>query len=112
MSNVISLEDVRAAAYIAAEFEAKFSFEIERAKKAGVKLLYSLDQEEQIGRGTLFFAKVRIVPIADGPKRKFRAQNATSIDARADYTEEGDALDAVKAAIDEAWTLGKDALVF
>lgn len=109
---VINLDAYRAASYIADEFKRRFATEIAEARRCGVKLRYVLETEEQIGRGTLHVARVRIYPNAEGPRRKFHSMGQECIEGRADYIEPPDAFDAIAAALKEAWTLGKDSMVF
>lgn len=109
---VVDMNMIRAAREIADEFDRRLGSEITRAKRAGCKLVYKLEEEEQIGRGTIFVARIRIVPVGDEAKRKMKRHGAQAIEGRADYEDAEHAFDALKAAVDEAFTLAQDAGIY
>jgi hypothetical protein len=109
---VINLDAMRAGHAIAEQFEKQFGSEIKQARAAGVRLQYRFETLEQIGRGEIYVAHVQIIPVADGVKRKFKRMGQIAIQAKAEYEDPPNAMDALKAALDEAWTLGRDAGVF
>lgn len=104
-SNVVDFNDLKAAAFIAEQFKVKMSSEIDKARREGCRLDYRLGEEEQIGRGVIFFAEVRLVPTADSAKRKFsRCGHAYAV-GRADYEDPADSFDALKDAVDKVFEL-------
>jgi hypothetical protein len=111
-TNVIDLNAVRMAHAIAEEFEKKLGSEIKRAVRNGFKLTYKLEEEEQIGRGTINVARVRLLPESTNAVADLRLMGQAFIEARADYLDPGDVFDAIKAAVDAAFSLATDAGVF
>lgn len=110
-AKAFDLDTLRLAATLADEFEKRFKSELAQAKRAGLKLVYKLEQEEQIGRGTLNIARIRLLPISDVQKRKFKRHQAVAIEGRADYLDPVDAFDALKTACDVAFEHARDAAI-
>lgn len=107
--NVVNLDAVRAARAIADEFEQKLGAEIKRAQKAGFKLVYRLDQEEQIGRGTVNVATVRLLPESNRQRTRFHRMGQAAIQGEVRYLEPPDVFDALKEAVDVAFGFAADA---
>lgn len=116
---VVDLQKVRNAQRAAAMIEKAFGSEIRRARAHGFKLMTRIEAEEQIGRGEIYVARVRLLPQTDSATDKLRAippnaagERMIAIEGRADYLEPGEAADAIKTAIDEAFTFALDNGVF
>lgn len=109
LMSVVNLDDVRAAQAIAEEFNTKLGSEIKRADKAGCKLVYRLEIEDQIGRGELNVALIRLLPVTNRARLRMKKHGAEAIQARADFLEPEDTFDALRAAVDEAFKLAGDA---
>lgn len=108
-TNVVDLELIKFAKKIAEEFELKLGSEIRRAKKFGFKLTYRLEDEEQIGRGTIHVARVRLIPETNRQRTRFHRMGQECIEGRADYIEPNETFDALKLAVDVVFNLANDA---
>lgn len=100
MGQVLDFNVLLQAKQIADEFRRVFSGDIEKAKRAGYKLRYRLDVEEQIGRGKLFVAIVVLVPEGHSAKRKCERLGQAYMQAEARYEEPPDAIKAIKEAVE------------
>lgn len=112
---VVDLDAIREARKLAEIIERAFGDEIRRAKSHGCKLMVKLEQEEQLGRGEIGVARVRLVPETNNAKVRMRragiaanGEAASSIEARADFADPTDTDSAIKAAIDQAFELARD----
>lgn len=105
---VVDINQVRAARAIANEFSERFGNDIKRARSSGYKLMYRLQNEEQIGRGTLHVVEVQLVPVSDRAKRKLRRLEVAAVQGRADYVDPPDLFEAMRDAIDVAFEFAND----
>ncbi len=108
-TNVVDFEMLKFARAIAEEFESKLGSEIKRARSNGFKLTYRLEEEEQIGRGTINVARVRLIPETNLQRTRFHRMGQACIEGRTDYVEPKETFDAIKSAVDVVFELANEA---
>lgn len=108
MAQVLDINALLTAKKIADEFHRRFDGEIQKAKRAGYKLVYKLEQEEQIGRGTANVVRVRLIPEAHVRIRQLARLGQTAIEGKAWYDEPIDVFDGIKDALEVAFDFASD----
>jgi hypothetical protein len=115
---VVDLSKVKEARRLSELVDRFFGDKIKEARRHGCKLMVKLEEEEQMGRGFIYVARIRLVPESNHAQvRMSRAAaglgiQSRVIEGRADYTEPQEAHDAIGAAIEVVLQLARDAGVF
>lgn len=108
MGQVLDINALLTAKKIADEFKRRFEPDIGRARRAGYKLVYRLEQEEQIGRGTINVCRVRLVPEAHSRQRQLQRLGMGAIEGKAWYEDAIDVFDGIRDAIAVAFDFASD----
>lgn len=108
MGTLVDFNALIAAKRIAEEFKRRFEGDIAKAERAGYKLVYKLETEEQIGRGEIFLVRVRLIPKAHKRVRDLRRIGQAAIEGKAWYEDAPDVFDALKDAIEIAFDFASD----